>query len=436
MKKVLLPVLLMSSAVVMAQQSFSGLKNGYRSGVHRVLSNPANIAGSSYKWHANLFSVGVSSYNSEVGLSEMMDQIDDIENTLAGSLNGVSSQSFSSTTYADALLPSFMLRINKRHSLALTSRFRTFVHIDNFDVKLFQTLFTDIDKIGWTENPIAVKNQSLRVNAFADVGLTWASTVMETSKHSLRVGATAKYVMGMANGYLGIEDLKGSLSIDKTNYEATLNATGQLHSVAAGANYEELSLSKLTSVKTSAVGFDLGVTYEYRSADKPNAPYKIKAGLSVTDIGTMKYTPAEDMRYTYELNATTITYKDDFEKKLEEVITKTAVGDYKVSLPTALQTYVDYNAGGGLGVELSGQFGLTKGTQQNPYYGTDISLTPRFEKKYFGFFLPISYSNITKVNMGTVLKLGPVFVGSGTILSNVMGNSKGVDVFAGISFGM
>lgn len=434
MKRVLLPVLLMSSAMVMAQQSFSGLKNGYRSGVHRVLSNPANIAGSSYKWHANVLSIGLSSGTDafSIGMDNMGEDLDRI---ILSSSKGLSTEQFSAGASGEVLWPSFMFRINKKQSLAVTARSRILMNIENMNTNFFRTLFGEINDYGWDKSvAISLKKQSLRMNSFTDIGLTWAGTVLETPKHTLRVGATAKYVFGSFNAYFSTDDLTGTLT--KTEDGVTLDASGKITIVGAGINYRRWDNKVFEGTEANTVGFDLGVTYEYRAGNKPNADYTLKAGLSVTDIGSLKYT-ADIGSYAYQLKNTSITYyQADFEGELKEVAAKTAVGDYNVSLPTALQTYVDYNAGGGLGVELSGQFGLTKGTQQNPYYGTDISLTPRFEKKYFGFFLPISYSNITKVNMGTVLKLGPVFVGSGTILSNVMGNSKGVDVFAGISFGM
>jgi hypothetical protein len=111
---------------------------------------------------------------------------------------------------------------------------------------------------------------------------------------------------------------------------------------------------------------------------------------------------------------------------------------YKVSLPTTLQLEADYHVASGLYVNLAGQIPLTKtGSKSfsNRTY-TSVSLTPRFENKRFGIYLPLNYNELTSFNAGASVRLGPLFLGSGSILSALMSSSKQADVHLGLRVGI
>jgi hypothetical protein len=56
--------------------------------------------------------------------------------------------------------------------------------------------------------------------------------------------------------------------------------------------------------------------------------------------------------------------------------------------------------------------------------------------KRFGFYLPINYNELTKMNAGAALRVGPMYVGSGSILSALMGKSKQADIYFGFRIGI
>lgn len=62
-------------------------------------------------------------------------------------------------------------------------------------------------------------------------------------------------------------------------------------------------------------------------------------------------------------------------------------------------------------------------------------LTPRYEGKIASFWLPLSYNNLTKWNAGFSVQVGPVFVGSGSVLTALTGDSKQADFHMGVRFG-
>lgn len=60
-------------------------------------------------------------------------------------------------------------------------------------------------------------------------------------------------------------------------------------------------------------------------------------------------------------------------------------------------------------------------------------LTPRFETKLFTAQLPLSYTGLDNIKVGYGFRLGPLYLGSGSILSNVLNsNGKTADVYLGM----
>ena len=70
----------------------------------------------------------------------------------------------------------------------------------------------------------------------------------------------------------------------------------------------------------------------------------------------------------------------------------------------------------------------------NTYYNS-YTVTPRIETKAFGLFVPLTYSALTEMNAGAAVKIGPLFLGSGSILTAMFNKSKQADFFFGIRFG-
>ncbi|HJU45856.1 MAG TPA: hypothetical protein VJ647_03685, partial [Chitinophagaceae bacterium] len=88
-------------------------------------------------------------------------------------------------------------------------------------------------------------------------------------------------------------------------------------------------------------------------------------------------------------------------------------------------------------LNVAGQFSLVK-TGTKPYnsqYYNGFAVTPRFEGKAVGVYVPVNYNELTKLNAGVSFRFGPLFVGSGSVLTALFGNSKQADFHFGIRFG-
>ena len=73
----------------------------------------------------------------------------------------------------------------------------------------------------------------------------------------------------------------------------------------------------------------------------------------------------------------------------------------------------------------------TQITTQNTY-----TLIPRFSIKTFEVFIPLTQNEISKFTTGIGIRVGGFYIGSNSIISTAMNNSKQADAYFGFRFGI
>jgi hypothetical protein len=298
----------------------------------------------------------------------------------------------------------------------------------------------------------------IAINAWSEFGASVGRVLFSEGHHLLKGGLTLKYLSGAGNGYVNINNFKGKLDADILAQDAYLsNTTGHIGVGFGGINISDFKADDLTKKHGSGLGADLGFVYEFRPDDitsgKQAAGYKLKFGVSLLDIGRIKYKKDMQRSGDYDINITgnkrfymnqlTGVNIDDYNAFLSarpQFFTPAASNSntsYSVSLPTTLQIDADYHVEKGLYISLASQVALsnnkTKVFNNQTYSG--VTLTPRFETRVFGFYLPLNYNSLSKFNAGASFRLGPVFVGSGSVVSALIGKSKQLDFHFGVRFG-
>ncbi len=116
--------------------------------------------------------------------------------------------------------------------------------------------------------------------------------------------------------------------------------------------------------------------------------------------------------------------------------TGSGTGSYSVSPPSNLQVGIDYHVQKGFYLNLNGQISLQAAANfKNPSYSNSVTFTPRYEGSSLGLFVPVNYNSVSHFNAGVAFKLGPFFVGSGSVISTLLGTGKQADVYFGLQFG-
>lgn len=203
------------------------------------------------------------------------------------------------------------------------------------------------------------------------------------------------------------------------------------------------------------MGLDLGFTYQKMLGDAssyyPNSPkmgcrelrYKYKLGLSIIDIGNVKFPEGGYVFTGYDFNDFSwLRYKDTevnennpadlYEAQEPDITTGETKRPNKISLPTFISAQFDYNLWASRiyinGTIIQGiphrkkKFGLR--------HANSLSITPRFESYWFDFALPFSLYEYIHPQLGASVRLGPITIGTDKLINWIFtSNIYGADIY-------
>lgn len=445
-------------------QSFPGYRTGNYTGVNGVFYNPANIADSKYSLDVNLFSISAFAGNDQasLGVKDLTKSFN--ADSLKRILFGGNNPNLNSLVNTDIYGPSVLFNLNRRMAMAITTRSRVFSNVKNIDGTLAQTFIDGGSVSSGVSYPVNFNagNSVINATGWSEVGLSYSTVLTkEKSVHFMKAGVSVKYLAGTANSYLNMKNINGTICSNNGNGTYLTGTTGSLDINTTNANFNDYTIKDFFNFKGHGVGTDIGFVYEFRpeSMTKGNEQYvddrfankyKLKVGLSLLDVGTIKFSRDSESSASYNVNVPVgqqfyiSKFKDQSVSKYTRILdtsiyfTRTAnTGDkYNVVLPTTLQFNVDYNVMKNIYVNAGGQFAFSEKKNLNMYAYNVFNITPRFENKTFTAALPVSYSTLTDLTVGLSLRAGPFFVGSGSVFSALIGKSKQADAHIGLRIGL
>jgi len=442
--------------IICAQSfSFPGTRIGNYTGVQSVYFNPAQSADSRYKFDLNIMGLnaGIGNNKASFSLNSVFSTFNsnDALNSLFSGDGRISGQ-----LNVDLLGPSLLVSLPKKAGIAFTSRLRAQFTITDLDGKLAKSILDDIGREVTLPYTISSgNNMRINTNGWAEYGVSYGKVIKESGEHFLKAGATIKYLSGAGNSYIQLDQISGTIIQDPNpTSSAILLTPGSRGVIGLGisGNIGSITPSSLLKSTSNGLGADLGVVYEYRPEKNKKHPYKFKASASLLDIGSITYDRDLSKSGTYSMLVTSTpgfnlqslqgVSLDNYKQVLSTNPNFTPAANnndatLKVSLPTTLQLYGDVHLKNNLYLSAGTQISLSNRSKpENPFYYSSFTITPRYEGRGVGLYIPVNYNSLTKLTMGTTLRLGPLFVGSGSILSALFSQSKQADVHLGLHVGI
>ena len=453
--KIVLLLVLLNASTINAQSYLGFLSDNY-SGVNSVVINPANIVDSRLKTDINL--LGVSSFATTDYLKLDMTNI----------LNGYDFDYDNEKKYPtennnaflniDVLGPSFMFNIDKNNSIAIFSRARAFINVNELNGEL-------IDEVGsfdsTLDKDVNINEGDFNINAHAwsEFGFTYARVILNEKENFLKAGLTLKHLRGAGQAFVNGKSLVVDYDADGTILPAGFGTTGSLTSSGKiiYGRFEDYSKDgyEYEMPESSGFGTDLGVIYEWRPGNNSNSKteindrfnrkdknqYKLKLGLSITDIGSIDY--RDGLEETFNVANSNLSEQDlrdanDIDDILNNLYSLNETkNSYRAILPTALHLNADWSFNNKFYLNLRSDLSLiSKSKIKSSRIHSTLSLTPRYESKWLSFYLPLSVTEYMEgevLRLGAGLRAGPLYIGSGSILSVLNSkNTQQVDVYAGL----
>lgn len=427
-KRYTLFLLLTCLYLTASTQSFIGYGYDNYSGVNGLILNPGTLADGKYKVNVNLFSIsGLAGNNAyEIDRSKVFG----LKLSHLTEDNGYYKSANKDYKYlylnTDILGPSATINLTSKDAIGLITRLRVIGNEYNLGDPLFR-LLGNSDPNYYN---IDIVNRSLqtKINAFADAGISYGRVLMRNDRNEFKVGITGKYIFGLAYGslYTGptILNLDPANQIAKLSADVTTQYSANVDNLGNGSSVADYLKHKYGK----GLGFDIGFVYEM----KRQGETKLRLGVSVTDIGNIKYTnSANSQNYTVTADGRNAaefqkqdgeTY-DDYINRLKTtglITSKGTAAASTVKLPTALHINGDYQIYKRLYINGDVLLNMVSTTDpMSPNYITTFTVTPRMEKKWVSIYSPVSYTANGQLNWGAGVRIGPLFVGSGSVLSSL-----------------
>jgi outer membrane protein OmpA-like peptidoglycan-associated protein len=477
MKKILHISVLALLSVGANAQDFLGLSTGNYAGISGVHLQPASIADNRYKFDFNIasFSLGFKSnfigfdrtfaVNNRFNFGKVSNFYDFRQKSLTQLPLAAGVKGYTNVTNTFQIPVSFMLATGKNSAIALNMRSRTALAINNIPSQMADILF----EINDSTKPFTPKN--MNANGFAmngvswlDIGLTYARVLVNSGQHFVKAGVTGKYIGGVSSFNLEADQL--NITATDPNNVAITSGTSYVKYSHSPTNFNVRPENYRPDA--SSFGFDAGIVYEFRGRianfkvgkygsdgevvsklRRDKNKYTFRLGASLVDAGKMNFTSAAVAR-DFQINSNvnfpkfvdSLSNGVNLDKELGSkagVVYRPGTGatDYSIALPTSLNVQLDLHLIKGLYVNgmINRSFKeLNSGTTYRAYTPEYIVVTPRWESRYLGLYVPIMQNNQEKDwRIGTTVRIAGFFAGTNNLATLFKSKSiNEADVHAGI----
>ncbi len=461
-------------------QDIPGYNLSNYAGVSGIDIQPASIADMRYKFDLGI-GAGVDINNNYVSVNGSSIRDGSIFKPFTGNFQTQFLNENTSSTdkavgiNAFAQLPSFAVSVSKNISIGFTWRIRSLFNVDNVSTPLAHFIYTGLNPNDKTN--LLYFNQGLTNNGFnlnqmtwQEYGIDFAMVIKRKGPHFLKFGVRPKIVEGLEATYLYATNLDynfvNSSTLSLYNSHFSEGQTQNLNDIAGGKTSVQDILQKVSSTSFAA---DIGVVYEWRPdyndylydmdgqtglERRDKNKYKLRVGASILDIGSINFQKGND---ALDFAANSLQNWDvshlNFGKNvvagfdsivknspqtvnsaLRNFVTTDSKGTFAFSLPTTFSFQVDYNLYKDLYVNFTSNtaprwLNVQSQVSTLSYY----QITPRWDNKWFGLFIPMGINGYGQGTMGATVRLGPIVVGTSNGLNVLLAkNIYGLNAYAAV----
>ena len=434
-------------------QTMNGMATGNYAGIAGLNFNPASIVDSRFKFDLNLASAQFffnnnylvadplifarrqlrkDPYNSSYAAVK-----EDLLKPIVPGPTGV----VRARQNAEFQLPlSFMVTTGKRSAIAVNLRNRYELLVDNLNPQtagMFYNELNDPKMFG-----VAMNNNgfSTRFMNWQEAGFTYGRVLINANKHFIKAAVTAKWLGGNAAAFIQADQLSVSF---KDQHTMSLSSPNIQYYRTARADVDLFTRRELFSnLEDQSLGWDAGIVYEFRGRignfkysdedyksrlRRDKNKYTLRLGVALNDVGRLEY-KALPLTRAHSANINNWDFSGvkannfrEWDTAYAKQVNYIAGADsmFSIGLPTSLLINADLHLFGGFYINAAIQRGVDHiGSAVTTTLNTPnwFAITPRFEGRHFGLYLPIMSRNNTTV-LGATMRLGPLYVGSNNLMA-------------------
>jgi hypothetical protein len=421
-------------------------------GVLAVAQNPANVFSFDLKADIHLSSISIAAENDYLSLhpGKLLSGAA-ARDILEPAPNGGNA---SALIYGEITGPSFLIRLSAKDALAFSTKDRVLVNIDDIPLDAANMLYDAILGSGANDYSFSGDYASINANNWLEYAFTYGRLLLNRGPHRLKSGITFKLLQGVGSYALTVRNFQSKLEIannivDRVTAEIVY---GHTQNLTWGNETNGMLKSEATGV-----GLDIGAVYEYYPAGSPAektssgglqnpCDYKFKIGFAILDLGAITYKKKLASRnINVDVDVLDIVVFETLESQADinavinniDGVSPQAddPGKFAMDLPARINVTLDYRVLKGVYFNLNPVIALSNGKSDSyrTHQQTMCYFSLRIEKPWLGVYIPGSIGGLGGFRLGLGVKLGPLLVGSSSLLSVLLGGqSKTADVFVGL----
>lgn len=454
MKRPLLFIFTLLSTGLYAQEHFSGINTSQRTGILNAVVNPAELTNLKNKFEVNVLNFSINVSNNKVKFSDLVGKNTDFEEVIFSGDEPVNM-----TADLEMLGPAFAFKYEK-WAFAITTGAKLKSDIVDVDTGLGRALTTESDALSIVSEYINTDyNQKVSGTSWGEIGFSVARDIFETDAHKFSGGVTFKLLFPGSYANIAADKFVGTIGLGtgvNTGDVVMTDASTQLNLAYSGSLADGFESSNFTNFFAGGLnGFstDIGFNYRWIDENSDDGEYRINAGISVRNLGSMTFNDENNESTNYQLEVTGIEEFnlsqfegadgfDEIEAILNDpansayVTAEEPSNDFKVKMPATLSMYADVKLL--LNLHITGflQQKLNDSNDNNRIAAQNVfTITPRYSGKLFEVFAPLSSTEISGFTAGLGFCIGGFYIGSGSVVTAVVSDSKQADAYMGFRFG-
>jgi hypothetical protein len=423
------------SALGTSAQDYQAVKGSPFAGSVGVADNPASILSTPYPWDITVFSA-------------------QIKNTT----NAISFNNFSYLSHGDTLgyrwtdgdrkryaavdfnvhLFNVRLALGRKQAISFGANLRSYTSAStgkffyNDTIANMNQFLNDNENNTFKENMVS--------SSWLELYGTYSKTIWDDEKGRLNGGITIRAMRGISGLYAQLKGGTVKRSVDNTLTVYSLGAGTAKYGYSANYDYWKNTNTTLRNIEDfvvhSRAGAAVDIGFEYLVKPQnvhiygdPDEyyDYEWKFGAALLDFGENMYVSGSQSRYAANpnSNATDVELNNKFDNvgslaKFNDSLAtivhsiSATTGKYKIWNPTRFEFNVDrmlpehFALNANLTINMSG---VHPGERLMTSDFTLLAVTPRWETKSLGAYLPLQVTTEGRVWLGGAFKAGPLLLG-------------------------
>jgi hypothetical protein len=436
MKRIFLFIIVCSAVLPVLSQNYHAIHGSSYAGSLGVMNNPASIVNTEYPWDVNLFSFQVASSTNAVTVLNYS-----LLSSPANSLYRINKGEFkryAKENYNFHLINA-RVALNRTSAIAFGVNFRGYIDVNSSRYNFIDTIKNLRNFLKANESNTNLQAH-LQTTNWLEVYGTYSYTLKDDEQGRLNGGLTLKGSRGLAGGFAGLDGIAFSRTIRNNQPFYTINAGNVNYAYSSNidkwvhGNSFRQNASNLILNSDGSVSMDLGIEYLVKpqmvtnfNDDDNYYDYKWKIGISLLDLGVSKYKYSLQSRTAVNSK---VNLADTFlQRKFNRISSIQSFNDTLAALVPGLRRvsgfftiinparlvvnvdrhlFDDFYLNGEVSANLSTLVGAGK------LYSSEISLltvTPRWETKRYGLYLPVQFTTEHQFWIGGAFKAGPLLFG-------------------------